>query len=459
MDTAFVPIYARKKRHERPERTAEFVNHIFTILVLILLPLSVVAIACMPSVIAVIAPGFSGDAARFELAVSYSRIVFGFLFLISLSTLQGSLLNAHSRFMPLAAAPAVLNTVMIAGFVVAVVFHWDVGLCGSWSMIGGGIVQLIMLQICCWKMNLHMQFARPRWTKDVKQFFKLVGPGVIGVSATQVNVLISTMLASTLPSGAIAALYYADRLNQLPLGVIGGALSTTLLPVLTHHIAAKEGAKVISHFTRAIEIGLLLCLPACLILVLAPIPIVRILFEHGVFNTENTRITAETIAAYSLVIPGSILIRVFTTRFYAHEDTKTPVIVGLVSIIMNTVLSLVFKEYWQHVGLALSISVNAGLNAFLLWFLLERRGNAKIDATGKKRIPKLLLAAAVMGIALWLSAPMAKSISVFLFHTQFLIDVTGLSIRILISACAYAATLKLTRAMPISDLRSFRRKA
>ncbi len=304
MDTAFVPIYSRKRRKESPKSVQDFINHIFTILVIVLLPLTGIIVFFMPHVVALIAPGFVGDVARMPLAISYSTITFGYLFLISLTSLQGGLLNANGKFGPYASAPVMLNIVMILGFVLAAIFKLDVALVGCWALIIGGVIQMLLVYISCRYYGLSLRFARPRWTVDVKQFFKLVGPGVIGTGADQLNLLITTIMASTLPSGAVAALYYAERLTQLPLGVIGGAVATALLPALTHHIAAKETSQTVHYFSRAVEISIMLCLPAALVLLFMPLPIVQLLFQHGVFDEASTRTTVETICGYAMTIPG-----------------------------------------------------------------------------------------------------------------------------------------------------------
>jgi putative peptidoglycan lipid II flippase len=459
MDSAFVPIYARKQKEDTAENAAAFVNHIFTILVLVLLPLTLLEVIFMAPIVEVLAPGFSLDGERLTLAVSYSRIAFGFLFLISVTALQGGLLNAHRHFAPLAMAPALLNTIMIGGFVVALISGWDGGLCASWSMIVGGVVQMLTLQIYCRRYGLRFRLSRPRWTADLKHFFKLVGPGVIGTGADQVNILVSAMFASSLPAGAVAALYYADRLNQLPLGVVGGAIATVLLPVLSHHIAAKENDAVIGHFSRAIEMALLLCFPASLILVLAAFPIVRILFQHGAFDASNTQITAETIIGYAFAIPGEVFVRIFTTKFYAHQDTKTPVIVGLISITLNAVFAWFFRSHWQHIGIAAGFALAMAATAFLLGFLLYLRGQAKLDREAKRRLPLLLVSILLMGLAFGLSAAPAKHISQFFFTTGFCADCMALALRLLLSGSLYLIVLHVTGAARLNQFKALLKRS
>ncbi|MDP9127631.1 MAG: murein biosynthesis integral membrane protein MurJ, partial [Pseudomonadota bacterium] len=414
MDTAFVPIYTRKRQSEMPESVYDFVNHIFTILLIALLPLVGLALMFMPHIIATLAPGFVGDPVRFHLATTYGNITFGYLILISVTALQGGLLNASGHFGPSASAPAILNATMITGFLVAAYFGLDPGIVGCWTLMAGGIIQLAVLYGSCRRHGFSLRIARPRLTTDLKQFFKLVGPGVLGTGADQFNLLVTTIMASSLPSGVIAGLYYADRLNQLPLGVIGGAVATALLPALTRHIAAREESATIHYFSRALEIALILCLPACLILIIAAVPIVQLLFEHGVFDAKDARVTAEIISGYALTIPSSVLVRIFTVRFFAHENTRMPVLSSLCSIALNTVLAYVLRERWQHFGIALAYALTMCCNATILWAMLYKHGYAKLDPATWRKLPRVVISAAIMGLVLYMTRQPADELASWL---------------------------------------------
>ncbi|MDX2028945.1 MAG: murein biosynthesis integral membrane protein MurJ [Alphaproteobacteria bacterium] len=459
VDSTFVPIYTRKKRQEAPAEVAVFVNHIFTILVLVLLPLTILAILLMPWVIRLIAPGFADDPQRFNLAVTYGSITFGYLLLVSVTALQGGLLNANRHFAPFAIAPVILNAIMIAGLLYAKWEGLEAGLIGSWALIAGGVAQCAWLYVYCRRQGLSLGFAWPRWTSDVRRFFKLVGPGVIGISADQIHLLVSTILASTLPSGAIAALYYADRVNQLPFGVIGGAIATTLLPVLTHHIAARETKETTHHFSRAIEIALLVSLPVGLVLLLAAEPLIRILFQHGAFDAENTRSTAQALASYALAIPAYMMVRILNMRFFAHEDTKTPVLVTFIAVLANGGAAWLLKPSLGHVGIALAFTFALWVNAVCLSFLLWQRGQFRVDRTLKRHLPRLAGAAAIMGGVLMVSVRLNESLSEVLVLPDFIYDLVVLGIRLGVSGMAYLAVLDMLGVARLSDIKKLLKRA
>jgi putative peptidoglycan lipid II flippase len=453
IDPAFVPIYSRKLQQESEASVRSFVNQIFTIFVLVLVPLSVLSIVFMDLIVAGMAPGFVHDHELFQRTILYSRVAFGYIILISVTALIGGVLNARGYFAPYAAAPAILNIIMIGGFVFAGYYGTDAGLVGSWALTLGGLVQLVALYLYCRRFGPPFRFVRPRLGKDVKKFFKLVGPGVFGASADQINFVIMTIMASTLTPGTVAALYYASHLNQLPLGVIGGAIGTALLPELTRHVAANEPQQVIRRISRALELGIGLSLPMCLVLVLAPDPIVRILFQHGQFDPGRTHMMAMTIAFYALMIPAGVITHIFTMCFFAHENTKIPVTVAFIAVIINGLLASFMMPLWQHVGIALAFALSVWANALALWWLLAQHRFFCLDATGKRRLSLFSLAGALMGLVVYGGADICDQAAQTIFTTSLLQDILSLTLRVCAGGLVYCAAVHMTGALRLNELK------
>lgn len=399
---AFVPLYTREKEKDGPEAAQRFASESLSLLIALLLPLTILFIFAMPWVIDLIAPGFGNEGHKYDMAVRFSRITFPYLLLISITALQTGVLNANGRFAPGAAAPVMLNIVMIMGLLLSDFFHLAVGETQSWAMAIAGGVQALWLVLSCRNAKLSIKLIRPRLSAGSRQLFKQIGPGAVGAGAAQINLLISTMLASTLPTGAVSYLYYADRLNQLPLGIVGIAVATTLLPVLAHHEANGDSAKVRHFISRGVEFCLLLGLPSAIGLGLAAQPIIATLFEHGAFTHQDTMQTALTLSAYALGIPAFLLIKVFASRFFAQQDTRTPVRIALVSMLVNITLALALIRPIEHVGMALATSLATWSNAGLLFFVLHRRGEKLLDEKVVRRLPRLLAAAGAMAVTTFL---------------------------------------------------------
>jgi putative peptidoglycan lipid II flippase len=289
------------------------------------------------------------------------------------------------------------------------------GLIMSQAVTVAGIVQLVWLAASCRAAGIGLRLRLPRLTPDVKKLMVLMVPGAIGTGVMQINLFINIVLASLLPSGAVSFLYYADRLNQLPLGVIGIAIGTALLPVLSRHVAASNHDAVRHFLSRALEFSLMLGLPAAVALLIAAQPIIHVLFERGAFGPHETAATAQALAAYAIGIPAFVIVKVLSAAFFARQDTGTPVRVAIAVTLTNAGLGLALIEPLGHVGIALATGITAWMNAVLLGWLLHRRGNFQIDDRLCRRAPRLAAAGLVMGLALqgtasalapWLDGPM-----------------------------------------------------
>lgn len=441
---AFVPLYTAEQERRGPEAAQEFAGQAFMLLLAALVPFSVLVMMFMPQVMLVLAPGFEREPEKYRLAVDFSTITFPYLALISVTALQTGVLNARGRFGPGAAAPIAFNIVLIIGLLLSQAFGWHVGYTLAWAVTVSGVVQCAWLAISCWRARASIPLLRPHLGEASRKLFYRIGPGAVGAGAAQINLLISTILASTLPTGAVSYLFYADRLNQLPLGIVGIAVATTLLPILSRHIANNDEAKA-RHFTsRGVEFCLLLGLPATVGLMFAAEPIIATLFQHGAFRAADTAATAAALRAYALGIPAFLLVKVFAAGFFARQDTKTPVRIAIVAMTVNVIGSVLLLGPLQHVGIALANSLAVSVNAALLYRQLRRKKIAVADEKLPSRLWKIGLSAAMMA-------------AMTAFMTEILwkgFAFSGLSQQIaalcaLIAACglAYAVLLHLTGAM------------
>ncbi|NTU77267.1 MAG: murein biosynthesis integral membrane protein MurJ, partial [Alphaproteobacteria bacterium] len=320
-----------------------------------------------------------------------------------------------------------------------------------------GVVQAFWLAISCYRAGVTIPLARPRLSEVSRRLFKQIGPGALGAGAAQVNLLLSTILASTLPTGAVSYLYYADRLNQLPLGIVGIAVATTLLPLLARQEAAGNADAVRHYTSRAIEFCLLLGLPATVGLALAAEPIIQTLFEHGAFGHADTVETSRALAAYALGVPAFLLVKVFSARFFARHDTRTPVRTAIVSMVTNVVGALLLLGLLEHVGIALAASFATWTNATQLYLHLRRNGETICDDKLKRRLPRLLLCAVGMGLVTFMAT---QGLADYFDKTTIWKEATALTFIIGISGLSYVFLLQITGAMPIKEaLRIFKGKA
>lgn len=447
---AFVPIYAAEHERNGKEAAQRFAGQALMLLLAALIPFSVLVMLFMPQVMLVLAPGFQNDPGKYEMAVQFSTITFPYLALISVTALQTGVLNALGKFAPGAAAPIALNIVMILGLLASQLFDWHVGYTLAWSVTIAGGVQCAWLAISCYRAKASIPLPRPHWDRTSRELFRRIGPGAIGAGAAQINLLISTVLASTLATGALSHLFYADRLTQLPLGIVGIAVATTLLPLLSRHIEAGDEAKVRHYNSRAIEFCFLLGLPATIGLILVGQPIIETLFQYGAFKHEDTVATAEALRAYALGIPAFLLIKVFSSGFFARKDTSTPVKAGLMSLLTNVVCAVLLLETLQHVGIALAHSIAVTMNASVLYLILRRKKMPLGEPGLGKRLVKLVASAAIMAATAFALLEFGwKAFS----PSSAVQKVAGLSALIGLSGLSYLVALHLTGAFKLRNLK------
>jgi putative peptidoglycan lipid II flippase len=454
-NSAFVPLFTERLTRDGVEPARDFAAQVASVMVTFMLCFTFVMQLAMPWLMYVIAPGFSEEPDKFQLAIELTRLTFPYLMFMALTALLAGMLNSLQKFAAAAAAPVVLNIVLISALVIVRLWKIETpghALATAVSIAGAG--QFVLLVVACRRAGLLLRLPSPRLTPGVRRVFRLMVPGLIGAGVVQVNLVIDVVLASMLPQGSVSWLYYADRVNQLPLGVVGVAVGVALLPMLSRHLSAGQDAAAAHTQNRAIEFALLLTVPAAAALLTVPGTIVTVLFERGAFDATDAAATTGALAAFALGLPAYVLIKAFTPGFFARQDTKTPVKIAVSSMTANVVFALILMQFLAHVGIALATACSAWMNAALLAFVLHRRGQLQIDARLRTGVPRILAAAACMAAVLWggarLLAPMLADGSVQ--------KTTGLAILVVAGLAAYGLVAQLSGAARLGDLRASLRR-
>ena len=464
---AFIPLFNQKVGAE-DDRAAgiDFAERALAVLFPVLLVLTIAMIAAAWPLTWALSGGFDRQhpsPAQFAFAVTLSRFTIPYLMLISLVSLLGGILNSLDRFWVNAAAPILLNVAMVGGLVF---FHghdaYATARTQAMAVTVGGALQLAWLVFACRQAGVALSLRPPRLDDDVRRLLKLIVPAAAGAGAAQVNLAISTALAGYLLSaGSISAIYYADRLNQLPLGMIGIGLGTILLPVVSRLLGSGREAEAMETQNRGLELALFLTLPATAAFVFAAEPIVKGLFQHGAFDATDTRRCAWALGAFSIGLPSYVLVKVLTPGFYARSDTRTPLRLALwsvgVNLLGNLALIPLLGHYgYGHVGPPLATAIASTINVASLYVTLGRRGHFAIDARLRRRAPRLALAALVMGLALLAVAP---RIDPYL-DGALAVRAGALGVLVAVGALVYAVACFVTGAFRPADFRSLlQRKA
>ncbi len=458
-NSAFVPQFARKVEADGEQAAVAFARDVFSALTGWLLVFCSAAMIFMPWLMPVIAPGFKADSQQMPLAVELTRICFPYLLFMSLTALQSGVLNSMHRFTAAAAAPILLNLVMIGANVVA--WFWQTGNSEAtgrifaWGITIAGVAQFMLLQIACRRAGAPLVPSFPKLTDDVKRVIRLSIPGIISGGVTQINLVVATMIATGF-SGAVAYLYYADRMFQLPLGIIGVAIGVVLLPTLSRKLRAGDTQGALDSQNRALELSLFLTLPAAAALGIIAEPIIHTVYEHGEFARASTFEVAPALAAFAIGLPAFTLTKIFQPGFYAREDTATPMRFAITAVVINIIASYALSRFMGHVGIALATSIAAWINAGQLMVTSVRLGHFTADARLKKRLPRIFISLAVMGLVLWglqhfLSAFYAEGAGVAKAATAIgILTAAGLG--------SYFAMAQATGAFRISELRGALRR-
>ena len=425
-NAAFVPLFSGRLEKEGEDEANRFASDVLATLLVVLGALVIAAQLAMPWLMRILAPGFYADPEKFGLAVLLTQITMPYLLLMSVTAMVGGALNAHGRFAAAAAAPILLNIILIS------ILYWapedpaETAQRLSFGVTASGVAQALFLFWGARRSGVRLTLARPRLTPGVKRLIALGVPGAVAAGVTQINITISQIVAS-FQNGANALLYYADRLYQLPLGVIGIAMGVVLLPMLSKRIAAGDEQGAANGMNRALEFSMALTLPAAAAMAVMPNFLVEGLFQRGEFGAEAARGTALAVQAFAVGLPAFVLIKVLSPAFFAREDTATPMKFAAASMLVNVVLG-VGLFYWirqeayhfGHVGLAVATSAAGWVNALLLATTIARRGGLTLDARLMSRAPRILLAVLAMaGFVAW-AASEADGLTRLAFDSRLL---------------------------------------
>jgi putative peptidoglycan lipid II flippase len=438
-NTAFIPAYAHVHGKGGEGSARLFASHIFTLLFLSQVILLVVAWLFMPQVISLLAPGFADDSEQRRLAIELTRITFPYLLLITLVTLYGGMLNVMQRYASASAASIFLNISMMATLAVAAWFP-SVGHAAAWGILISGFLQYFLLAGDLARHGGLPRFAPLRLDEDVRAFFRAIGPATLGSMGTQVAIFADTIIATFLAAGALSALYYAERLYQLPIGVIGIAIGTVLLPEMSRRIAAGDDAGAMASQRRAFEFTLLTSVPFVAAFITVPDVIMRAVFLRGAFTAADAAAAGATLAAYAVGLIPFVMIRSAVSAFYARKDTATPVKASLTGLAVNLALKVLLMGTLAQVGLALATATGAWINLLLVLGFAVRAGYLEFDKALVQALLKFLASGLVLAAALWLSAKFAV---VNLAHLPALRDEAILLVLIVVGAIVYGGAIFL----------------
>ena len=405
-NAAFVPAYAHV-RGERGEASARlFADRIFTLLFFSQLLLLILAWLFMPQAMSILAPGFTDDQEQRRLAIELTRITFPYLLLITLVTLYGGMLNVMHRFATAAAAPIFLNLSMMATLALAAFFP-SAGHAAAWGVLMAGILEFLLLAGDAARNGILPKFAPLKLDDDVRAFFRALGPATVGSMGTQVALFADTIIATFLPAGALSALYYADRLNQLPIGVIGIAIGTVLLPEMSRRLTSGDHAGAMASQRRAFDFTLLFSVPFVAAFLTIPDVIMRAMFARGAFSKADAAAAGATLAAYAVGLIPFVLIRSAVATFYARKDTATPVKAALTGVAVNVALKIALVGALAQVGLALATAVGAWINLLLVLAFAVRAGYLELDRALMRSLARFVVSGVILGAALWFAARFA----------------------------------------------------
>ena len=407
-NAAYVPSYSRVLTTEGARPARMFSSQILTLLLLSQAALLALAWGFTPQLVGLLAPGFEADPQKFALAVGMTRITFPYLLCVTLVTLQSGTLNANGYFAAAAFAPVLLNLAMIGFLAIAFLFP-NAGVAASWGILVSGLAQLSLMIVAGRRAGVLETLARPRWTPDVAQFFRALGPAVIGSAGVQIALFADTIIASLLPTGGPSAVYYAERIYQLPIGVIGIAAGTVLLPEMSRRIAGgdAEGARQAQSRTMALTIAL--TAPFCVAFLSVPEVLMRGFFLRGRFTAEAAHASGQVLGAYGVGLLAIVLIRSAVASFQARGDTRTPMTAALVAVAINVALKIALYQPFGAVGLATATAMGAWINLILLVIIGLQSGAMRLDAHFDRVAAAAALASAALAATTLLGvAPTAR---------------------------------------------------
>lgn len=403
--SAFVPIFSQKLVGDGKEKAIKFAAQAVSVLVFFLLLFVLMMEVIMPALVMLLAPGFATDAGKIELAVFLSRITFPFLLLVSIVSFQSGILNSLGKFAAPAATPIILNLTMIASVFVFMPIMETPAYRVALAIPIAGFLEIFWLRYFLKKEDVEIAPQRNvielAKTEEIKTLFKRIVPGIFGAGIYQINMVVDTILVSLVGTGAISWMYYANRLQQLPLGVVGAAIGVALLPILSRQLKAGEDVEASKTQDKAVEYGFILALPAAVSLIVLAKPIVNILFQHGKFGILQTNMTSLAVMAYAVGLPAYVMVKALTPNFFARCDTKTPVKYSAVVLLANIIFSVVLMIPFGHVGIATATTLAAFVSLYQYVHGLRKRGFWRFSNELKLRLAKIFGCAILMGATLY----------------------------------------------------------
>lgn len=457
-NSAFIPLFAGKLESDGHDAARRYGENIFATLSFILILLSILIEISMPLFMWLNAPGFKANPAQFELTILYSRVMFPFLACMSIMAMLSGMLNSKGKFALAAFAPSIMNMVLILILFLTLNFSSlsvsNIALLMSWGVLLAGVLQVILLIYAAHKQNFAFDFKFPRINHEFKELFKLAIPGIIAGGIVQINIFVGTIIASQ-SKGAVSYLYYADRLYQLPLGVIGIGMGVVILPILSRQFTAKNWKNVHHYLDKSIELAMAFTLPAAVALFLIPDELIKILFERGAFDENATNASADALKIFALGLPAFVLIKIFSSGYFAAKDTKTPMYFALISVFLNIIISLMLFSTLQHVAIAIATTVSGWCNALLLIFTIKKRIKYAQSRQSQLRAIRLLLAAGLMGCVIYI---LNNYILVSMKNSEiFFVQLAGMAILIIFSMITFLAFSFVTKAVSISEIKALRK--
>ncbi|MFG1401723.1 murein biosynthesis integral membrane protein MurJ [Xanthobacter sediminis] len=438
-NAAFVPTYARLREQDGVPAARRFADEILTGMVLVHAVLLALALGFTPQFVGLLAPGLAEDGERFNLAVTLTRITFPYLALISVATLVSGALNASERFWVAAASPILLNICMVSTLLAAALFP-TAGNAAAWGVLVSGVAQLFWVGLDAERHGIGLRFGRPRMDSGTRQFLKALGPAIIGSAGVQIALFADTIIATFLPIGALSALYYADRINQLPIGVVGIAVGTVLLPEMARRLAAQDDAGAAHAQARCIELAALLGIPFVAAALVVPDLTMRALFARGAFTAADAAAAAATLRAYGFGLLAFLVVRAFIAPFHARGDTRTPMIASLSAVGLNVALKFALMGTFAQVGLAFATAVGGWINVGLLLLFARRRGFPLGDDALGGHLARLAVVLVVVSAALWGAAFAANRLVPSQFPAR---EEVMLALVVVVGAAVYGAAVAL----------------
>lgn len=398
---AFVPIFSEYKSRRGHDETKLLVDHVTTLLAIILFVITLIGIVAAPLLVYLTAPGFAANPEKFNLTVQLLRITSPYIFFISLVAVSAGILNTYNKYWVSAFAPVLLNLCFIGTMLWLVPYFERPVMALAWAVFVAGVIQLAFQIPFLKKIGML-----PRWRFSLKdegvwRVLKQMGPAVFGVSISQISLVINTIYASFMVAGSVSWLFYADRLMEIPAGLLGVAISTILLTSLSKHHADRNAVEYSRILDWGLRLTIMLTLPAALGLGLLAVPLLATFFQGGAFAAHDVLMTRNALVGYSVGLIGMLLVKVLAPAFYARQDIRTPVKIGIFTLISTQIMNLMFVGWLQHAGLALAIGLGSCLNSAILYYLLRKRGIFQPEPGWLKFTAKIAVALLALGWVLW----------------------------------------------------------